>query len=187
MMAMRPCRKCHSTGHLRVGATDGRSSAGRSVEAECTGCRTSVRIGYAPTGPFADGRRPGDAQSVREAVERRNGHRGGCGAVSTMGEGTCAACADRDGGVRTADGPIAGGDGTACGYRRARRIGGGRADMGVKCPNCGGRTDRVDKGDVFVCGKGRPPMREAGYHCRRCDSTVIFLGKCEPEGVGDDR
>lgn len=24
------------------------------------------------------------------------------------------------------------------------------------------------------------------YHCRRCDSTVIFLKKCEPEGVGND-
>ena len=75
-----------------------------------------------------------------------------------MNERTCAACADR---------------------------------MGIRCPNCGGRIDfhagYIDRGRVFVCEKGRPPMREVGYRCRRCGSTVIFHVKCEPEGVGDDR
>lgn len=65
--------------------------------------------------------------------------------------------------------------------------GGGKADMGIKCPNCGGQAVCIDKGDVFVCEKGRPLMREARYHCRHCDSTAIFLRKCEPEGVGHDR
>lgn len=57
----------------------------------------------------------------------------------------------------------------------------GEADMGIECPGCGGRIDRIDKGDVFVCEKGRPPMREARYRCRHCGSTVIFLRRCEPE------
>lgn len=59
------------------------------------------------------------------------------------------------------------------------------------CPNCGEQIDfhagRIDDGRVFVCEKGRPPMREAGYRCRHCGSTVIFLEKCGPEGAGDDR
>lgn len=59
--------------------------------------------------------------------------------------------------------------------------------MADDCPYCGGQVDRIDKGDVLVCEKGKPLMREARYHCRRCGSTVIFLEKCEPEGVGDDR
>ena len=54
------------------------------------------------------------------------------------------------------------------------------------CPDCGGQADRIDKGDVFVCEKGRPPMREARYHCRHCGATVIFLKRCEPKGVGHD-
>lgn len=100
---------------------------------------------------------------------------------------TCATCADCNGRVCTVDGPIMGGDGTACGYCRARRTGGGKAGMGIECPNCGERIDRIDKGNVFVCEKGKPLMREVRYHCRRCDSTVIFIKKCEPEGVGNDR
>ena len=62
--------------------------------------------------------------------------------------------------------------------------------MDIECPNCGGQVDphagRIDDGRVFVCEKGRPPMREARYHCRHCGSTVILLKKCEPEGVGHD-
>lgn len=58
----------------------------------------------------------------------------------------------------------------------------GKAGMGIECPNCGGRAVRTDGGDVFVCEKGRPLMREARYRCRHCGSTVIFLGRCEPEG-----
>lgn len=65
-----------------------------------------------------------------------------------------------------------------CEYHRARRAGGGKADMGIECPDCGGQTDRIDK--------GKPPMREAGYHCRHCDSTVISPKRCEPKGVGHD-
>jgi len=91
-MTMKPCQKCHSTEHLRIGIIDDHSSASRSVKAECTECHTFVQIDYVPTGPFANERRPGDAQLVRE--------------------------------VR--------------------------------------------------------------YYCRRCDSTVIFLKKCEPEGVCHD-
>lgn len=91
----------------------------------------------------------------------------------TMGERTCADCG-----------------GSACEYRRAKRVGGGEADMGIQCPNCGGQVDshagHIDNGRVFVCEKGKPLMREVGYYCRHCDSTVIFLKKCEPKGVGHD-
>lgn len=73
MMTMKPCRKCHSTEHLRIGIIDGHSGAGGSVKAECTECHTFVRIDYVLTGPFADGRRPGYAQLVREVIERWNG------------------------------------------------------------------------------------------------------------------
>lgn len=61
----------------------------------------------------------------------------------------------------------------------------------VTCPNCGEQIDfhagHIDNGRVFVCEKGKPLMREVRYHCRHCDSTIIFLKKCEPEGVGNDR
>lgn len=60
----------------------------------------------------------------------------------------------------------------------------------VTCPNCGKQVDfhagHIDNGRVFVCEKGRPLMREVRYHCRHCDSTVIFLKKCEPKGVDHD-
>lgn len=58
------------------------------------------------------------------------------------------------------------------------------------CPDCGGQIDfhagYIDNGRVFVCEKGRPPMREVRYRCRHCDSTIIFLEKCEPKGVDHD-
>lgn len=57
--------------------------------------------------------------------------------------------------------------------------------MDIECPNCGGQIDFHD-GRVFVCEKGKPLMREVRYYCRHCDSTVIFLKKCEPKGVGND-
>lgn len=57
----------------------------------------------------------------------------------------------------------------------------GKDDMGVKCPDCGERTDfhagHIDNGRVFVCEKGEPLMREARYYRRHCDSTVISLKK----------
>lgn len=60
----------------------------------------------------------------------------------------------------------------------------------VTCPNCGEQIDfhagHIDNGHVFVCEKGKPLMREVRYYCRRCDSTVIFLKKCEPEVVSHD-
>lgn len=63
--------------------------------------------------------------------------------------------------------------------------------ISIECPNCGGQIDfhagHIDNGRVFVCEKGKPLMREVRYYCRRCDSTVIFLKKCKPEGVGNDR
>lgn len=40
--------------------------------------------------------------------------------------------------------------------------------------------------EVVVTMERRPLMREARYHCRRCDSTAIFLKKCEPEEVDHD-
>lgn len=104
-----------------------------------------------------------------------------------MTERTCATCANCNGSVCTVDGFIMGSSDAACEYYRAKRAGGGKADMGIKCPNCGGQIDRINNGRVFVCEKGRPLMREVKYHCQHCDSTVIFLKKCEPEGVGNDR
>ncbi len=83
-----------------------------------------------------------------------------------MTEGTCAARAGCDGSARTADG--------------------GKGGIGIECPNCGGRTDRIGEGGAFICEKGRPLMREARYRCRHCDSTVIYIEKCEPKGAGHD-
>lgn len=61
----------------------------------------------------------------------------------------------------------------------------------VKCPNCGRQIDphsgHIPNGRVFVCEKGKPLMREIKYYCENCDSTIIFLKKCEPKGVGHDR
>ena len=103
-----------------------------------------------------------------------------------MNERTCATCAKYNGGVCTVDGFIMGSHDAACEYYSMRRAGGGKADMGIKCPNCGERIDRIDRGNVFVCEKGRPLMREVRHYCRRCDSTVIFLKKCEPKEVDHD-
>lgn len=70
---MKPCPKCHSTEHLRIEITDDRSSAGRSVKAWCAECNIFAQIDYVLTGPFANERRPRDAQLVREVIERWNG------------------------------------------------------------------------------------------------------------------
>lgn len=63
--------------------------------------------------------------------------------------------------------------------------------MDIKCPNCGKQIDfhggHIDHGCVFVCEKGKPLMRKIIYYCRECDSTIIFLKKCEPEGADNDR
>lgn len=99
----------------------------------------------------------------------------------------CAACAEYNGSVCTVDGFIMGSSDAACEYCSARRAGGGKPDMGIECPDCGGQIGRIDKGDAFVCEKGEPPMREVGYCRRHCDSTVIFPKKCEPKGVDHDR
>ena len=66
-----------------------------------------------------------------------------------------------------------------------RRVGDdGRAS--IECPNCGGLIDfhagHIGNGRVLVCEEGRPLMREIRYRCRHCDSTVVFLRRCEPEG-----
>lgn len=103
-----------------------------------------------------------------------------------MTERTCATCANRNAGVCTVDGFIMGSYNAACEYYRAKRVDGDKADMGIRCPNCGERIDRINKGNVFVCEKGKPLMREVRYYCRHCDSTVIFLKKCEPKGVCHD-
>lgn len=61
----------------------------------------------------------------------------------------------------------------------------------VECPNCGRQVDphsgHIPGGRVFVCEKGKPLMREIKYYCENCHSTIIFLKKYEPEGVGNDR
>lgn len=106
-------------------------------------------------------------------------------------ERTCATCANYNGSVCTIDGLLVVSEETAvCDYYRAKRAGGGKADMGIKCPNCGEQIDfhagHINNGRVFVCEKGRPLMREVRYYCRHCDSTVIFLKKCEPKGVDHD-
>lgn len=103
-----------------------------------------------------------------------------------MTERTCAACADCNGGACTVDGFTVGGHGAACEYYSAKRADEGKADMGIKCPDCGGQIDRIDKGNAFACEKGKPPMREVRYHCRRCDSTTIFPKKCEQKEVDHD-
>lgn len=107
-----------------------------------------------------------------------------------MIERTCATCANFNGSVCTVDGFIMSSYDAACDYYRAKRVGGGKADMNIRCPNCGGQIDfhvgHINNGRVFVCEKGKPLMREVRYHCRHCDSTVIFLKKCEPKGVGHD-
>ena len=99
-------------------------------------------------------------------------------------ERTCAACADCNGRVCTVDGLIMESHDAACEYHSAKRADEGKADMGIKCPDCGGQVGRIGKGNVFVCEKGKPPMREVRYYRRRCDSTAIFIEGCEPEGVG---
>ena len=103
-----------------------------------------------------------------------------------MTERTCATCSNCNGSVCTVDGFIMGSHDSACEYYSVRRDGGGKADMGIKCPNCGEQIDRINNGKVFVCEKGRPLMREVMYYCRHCDSTTIFLKKCEPKGVDHD-
>ena len=69
--------------------------------------------------------------------------------------------------------------------------GGRQWAMHIECPNCGGQIDphagHINNGRVFVCGEGRPPMREAMYRCRHCGSTVVFLKECGPKGGCDDR
>lgn len=84
-----------------------------------------------------------------------------------MTKRTCETCANRNAGVCTVDGD--------------------KADIGIRYPNCGRQIDfhagHINNGRVFVCEKGKPLMREVRYHCRHCDSTVIFLKKCEPKGV----
>lgn len=169
MTTMKPCPKCHSTEHLRIEIIDDHLSASRSVKVGCTECHTFTQIDYVLTGPFAN--------------ERWNEHCDDWGGVSIMSERTCANCNGR---VCTVDGLIVGSHGAACEYYRVRRAGGGKADMDIRCPNCGEQIDRINKGNVFVCEKGKPLMREVRYYCRHCDSTVIFLKKCEPEGVDHD-
>lgn len=62
--------------------------------------------------------------------------------------------------------------------------------IGIKCPNCGRQIDphagHINNGRVFVCEKGKPLMLEVKYRCGNCNSTIIFLKKCEPKGVDHD-
>lgn len=70
---LKPCPKCNSTEHLHIETSDDNLTTDRSVKVECTECRIFAQIDYVPTGPFANERRPGDAQSVREVIGRWNG------------------------------------------------------------------------------------------------------------------
>ena len=49
MTAMEPRPKCHPAEHPHVGVTDGGLTAGRPVEAGCTGCRRRGNDGHAGT------------------------------------------------------------------------------------------------------------------------------------------
>lgn len=69
--------------------------------------------------------------------------------------------------------------------REAAAIGytpdGGRGGhAGTECPDCGRQADphagHIGNGRVFVCEKGKPPMRGA----------VVSPEKCGPEGAGHD-
>lgn len=104
-----------------------------------------------------------------------------------MTERTCATCTNYWHGVCKIDGFIMGSSEAVCERYRAKRADGGNARTGIKCPNCGEQIDlhagHINNGRVFVCEKGKPLMREVRYHCRHCDSTIIFLKKCEPKEV----
>lgn len=57
--------------------------------------------------------------------------------------------------------------------------------MNVKCPNCGKQIDfhagHINNGRVFIYEEGKPLVRKTKYYCQNCDSTIIFIKKCEPE------
>lgn len=57
--------------------------------------------------------------------------------------------------------------------------------MNIKCPNCGNQIDlhagHINNGRVFICEEGRPLVRKIKYYCWNCDSTIIFIKKCESE------
>ena len=107
-----------------------------------------------------------------------------------MIERTCTTCGNLNGSVCTVDGFIMSSYDAACDYYRAKRADGDKADMGIRCPNCGERIDfhagHINNGRVFVCEKGKPLSREVKYHCGNCDSTIIFIKKCEPKEVDHD-
>ena len=99
-----------------------------------------------------------------------------------------AVAADAMAGLKGSPVPIVRGvrrEATAIGYTP-----GDDGHAGTKCPDCGGQVDphagHIDDGRVSACGKGKPPMREAGYRCRHCGPTIISPEKCGPEGVGND-
>lgn len=108
-----------------------------------------------------------------------------------MTERTCATCVNCNGRVCKIDGFIMGSSDAACEFYRAGQTGDRDEGTGIKCPNCGRQIDfhsgHINRSNVFVCEKGKPLMREIMYYCRACDSTVIFLKKCEPEEVDHDR
>lgn len=104
-----------------------------------------------------------------------------------MTERTCATYANCNGRVCTVDGFIMGGAMTPHANTTVRsEQAEGRRTWASNAPNCGGQIDRINKGNVFICEKGKPLMREVRYYCRHCDSTVIFLKRCEPKEVDHD-
>lgn len=57
--------------------------------------------------------------------------------------------------------------------------------MDIKCPNCGKQIDfhagHINNGRVFIYEEGKPLVRKIKYYCSNCDSTIIFIKKCEPK------
>lgn len=57
--------------------------------------------------------------------------------------------------------------------------------MNIKCPNCGKQIDlhagHINNGRVFIYEEGKPLARKIKYYCQNCNSTIIFIKKCEPE------
>ncbi len=59
--------------------------------------------------------------------------------------------------------------------------------MDFKCPNCGKWTDvpvaHINEGRVFIYEEGKPLVRKTKFYCPKCDSTIIFIKKCEPDWI----
>ena len=216
MTTMKPCPKCHSTEHLHIEIIDDNLTASRSVKAGCTECHTFAQIDYVFTGPLANECRPDDVQLTRDGMSIATTGKEYLimseiklkpilspsielwKSDSPAAKTTNAIVANVMAGFKESLVPVVRGvkrEATAIGYTpdsdsvMCRRID-NDGHASIECPNCGGQIDfhagHIDNGRVFVCKKGKPLMREVRYHCPHCDSTIIFIEKCEPKGVDHD-